>query len=119
MIKIITISLLCVFIASCAIFDKKINPVKVITVTKPTPIFHPPLPPKMSLVWNKDAWTVVTPEIIEKYTKDYHEGTADPIIAYMLSVEDYESLSIIMSKLMKQIADQKEIINSYRSIKSN
>lgn len=95
---------------------KKDDPVAIEHRVEGAAVFHPALPPAASLQRFGDGWKVITPEIIEEYIKDWEKGDADPIVAYVITVEDYEILAKNMAELKRIIRDYKEIIIYYRSL---
>ena len=58
-------------------------------------------------------WWVVTEENFQEFKKKFEEENGDPLVAYVLSVRDYETLALNMAEIKRYIEQQKEIIIYY------
>ena len=58
-------------------------------------------------------WWVVTEENFEEFKKKFQKENGDPLVAYVLSVRDYETLAINMAEIKRYIEQQKQIIIYY------
>lgn len=89
-----------------------VKPVEVITVEKPPPMYHPPLPNQISTL--PVEWRVLTPATMQDYLTDREEGKAPENAFYGLSVKGYENLSANMSEIKRWMRQAISIINYYR-----
>ena len=58
-------------------------------------------------------WWVVTEDNFAEFKKKFQKETGDPLVAYVLSVKDYETLAINMAEIKRYIEQQKQIIIYY------
>ena len=58
-------------------------------------------------------WWVVTEENFQEFKKNFQKENGDPLVAYVLSVRDYETLALNMAEIKRYIEQQKEIIIYY------
>ena len=56
---------------------------------------------------------VVTEENFEEFKKRFVKENGDPLVGYVLSVRDYETLAINMAEIKRYIEQQKHIIIYY------
>ena len=64
--------------SGCTTFrPPEVRPVEVVTIEKPAPMYHPPLPPKIKSV--PVEWKILTPDTMEEYLNDLRAGEADKI----------------------------------------
>jgi hypothetical protein len=101
-------------LTGCSLFGgtKSIPPVEVEKRVQPIPIFHPPLPEKVT--WQEVKWKVLTPETIKEYLKDLEEGNAPVTAWYALTPESYRALSENVGDIQRYIKQQNALIVYYR-----
>ena len=58
-------------------------------------------------------WWVVTEDNFAEFKKNFQKENGDPLVAYVLSVKDYETLAINMAEIKRYIEQQKQIIIYY------
>ena len=58
-------------------------------------------------------WWVVTEENFKEFKEKFQKENGDPLVAYVLSVKDYETLALNMAEIKRYIEQQKEIIIYY------
>tara|TARA_Y100000296_G_C5069954_1_gene204381 strand:+ start:290 stop:517 length:228 start_codon:yes stop_codon:yes gene_type:complete len=58
-------------------------------------------------------WWVVTEENFKEFKEKFQKENGDPLVAYVLSVRDYETLAINMAEIKRYIEQQKQIIIYY------
>tara|TARA_B100000795_G_scaffold234665_1_gene193932 strand:- start:453 stop:677 length:225 start_codon:yes stop_codon:yes gene_type:complete len=58
-------------------------------------------------------WWVVTEENFKKFKEEFQKENGDPLVAYVLSVKDYETLALNMAEIKRYIEQQKSIIVYY------
>ena len=58
-------------------------------------------------------WWVVTEENFAEFKEKFQKENGDPLVAYVLSVRDYETLALNMAEIKRYIEQQKEIIIYY------
>ena len=58
-------------------------------------------------------WYVVTEENFVEFKKRFLKENGDPLVAYVISVKDYETLAIDMAEIKRYIDQQKQIIIYY------
>ena len=90
----------------------EVKPVEVITITKPAPMYHPPLPE--SIIPAEVKWVVLNPSIMREYIENYDTGDAPAIAYYGLNAQNYESLSNNFSEIKRYIRQVLNIIKYYR-----
>jgi hypothetical protein len=56
---------------------------------------------------------VVTEENFAEFKKRFQKENGDPLVAYVISVKDYETLAIDMAEIKRYIDQQKQIIIYY------
>ena len=59
-------------------------------------------------------WWVVTEENFKEFKENFQKENGDPLVAYVLSVRDYETLALNMAEIKRYIQQQKEIIIYYK-----
>ena len=62
---------------------------------------------------NDIHWYVVTEENFAEFKKKFLKENGDPLVAYVISVKDYETLAIDMAEIKRYIDQQKQIIIYY------
>ena len=88
------------------------DPVEVIRIAEPPPMYHPPLPLEVQLV--DIDWEILTPELMEEYLKQLEEGTAPATAYYSLTSKDYENLSMNMAELKRYLRDILNVVEYYK-----
>ena len=58
-------------------------------------------------------WWVVTEENFAEFKEKFEKENGDPLVAYVLSVRDYETLALNIAEIKRYIEQQKEIIIYY------
>ena len=114
--KILTTLLLilvsgCSFMGGSRFTPPEVKPVEVVTIQKPAPLYHPPLPNRISPV--PVEWKILTPDTMEEYIADLKEGEAPPQAWYSLTVKGYENLSTNMAEIKRYIRQVLSIIEYY------
>jgi hypothetical protein len=111
-INLFIIFLLIITTTSCSMIPTQTKPVEVVTIPKPIPLYHPPLPIELQLV--DVDWSVITPEIMKIYLAELENGDAPATAYYSLTSKEYENLSMNMAELKRYIQDSLHIIEFYR-----
>ena len=110
-LKVSSLLLLCLTVSSCSSWPqlKQIEE-KTLEVERRIPIQNRPQPIRMNTTMK---WWVVTEENFKEFKKKFEEENGDPLVAYVLSVRDYETLALNMAEIKRYIEQQKEIIIYY------
>ena len=58
-------------------------------------------------------WWVVTEENFKEFKEAFQKENGDPLVAYVISVKDYETLALNMAEIKRYIEQQKSIIIYY------
>jgi len=110
-LKISSLLLVCLVLSSCSSFPKFTEiKVKTVEVERNIPIQNRPQQIKMN---TNMKWWVVTEENFKNFKKEFQKENGDPLVAYVLSVRDYETLALNMAEIKRYIKQQKEIIVYY------
>ena len=114
--KILTTILLilvsgCSFMGGSLFTPPEVKPVAVVTIQKAAPLYHPPLPNRISPV--PVEWKILTPDTMEEYIADLKEGEAPPQAWYSLTGKGYENLSTNMAEIKRYIRQVLSIIEYY------
>ncbi len=112
-LSLLTISALCVG-CSWNSPPPPVQPVKVVKVEVPAPMYHPVLPDKITPL--AVEWTVLTPALMQDYVKDLNDGEAPVNVWYALSTQGYENLSQNMAEIQRYIRQVLNIVDYYKSI---
>ena len=108
--KVSSLLLLSLVISSCSSW----NPLKTIEVKTVEVERNVPLQNRQrQLQLNDIHWYVVTEENFAEFKKKFQEENGDPLVAYVISVKDYETLAIDMAEIKRYIEQQKQIIIYY------
>ena len=108
--KVSSLLLLSLVISSCSSWNPlKTIEVKTVEVERNVPLQHRP----RQLQLNDIHWYVVTEENFAEFKKKFQEENGDPLVAYVISVKDYETLAIDMAEIKRYIDQQKQIIIYY------
>jgi hypothetical protein len=97
-------------LSSCSTWDKltKIE-VQTVEVERNVPIQNRPRQLQLSDIY----WYVVTESNFVEFKKKFIKENGDPLVAYVISVKDYETLAIDMAEIKRYISQQKQIIIYY------
>ena len=102
--------LLSLVLSSCATWNPlKLLEVKTVQVERQIPVQN--RPPQLKL--GDVKWWVVTEENFKEFKEKFQKENGDPLVAYVLSVKDYETLALNMAEIKRYIEQQKEIIIYY------
>ena len=108
--KVSSLLLLSLVISSCSTWNPlKTIEVKTVEVERNVPLQNRP----RQLQLNDIHWYVVTEENFVEFKKKFQEENGDPLVAYVISVKDYETLAIDMAEIKRYIDQQKQIIIYY------
>ena len=108
--KVSSLLLLCLVISSCSTWNPlKTIEVKTVEVERNVPLQNRP----RQLNLNDIHWYVVTEENFAEFKKKFLKENGDPLVAYVISVKDYETLAIDMAEIKRYIDQQKQIIIYY------
>ena len=108
--KVSSLLLLSLLISSCSTWDKLTRiEVQTVEVERNVPIQNRPRQLQLSNI----HWYVVTEENFVEFKKKFIKENGDPLVAYVISVKDYETLAIDMSEIKRYIDQQKQIIIYY------
>ena len=108
--KVSSLLLLSLIISSCSTWDKitKIE-VQTVEVERNVPLQNRPRQLDLANI----HWYVVTEENFVEFKKKFQKENGDPLVAYVISVKDYETLAIDMAEIKRYIDQQKQIIIYY------
>ena len=104
----------CSFMGGSRFTPPEVRPVEVITISKPAPMYHPPLPPAVKGV--PVEWKVLTPDTMEEYLNDLKAGEAPVNAWYSLTTKGYENLSNNVAQIQRYIQQVLSIIKYYRDL---
>ena len=108
--KVSSLLLLSLVISSCSTWNPlKTIEVKTVEVERNVPLQNRP----RQLNLNDIHWYVVTEENFAEFKKRFLKENGDPLVAYVISVKDYETLAIDMAEIKRYIDQQKQIIIYY------
>ena len=110
-LKVSSLLLLTLVLSSCSSWPQlKQIEVKTVEVERRIPIQNRPQPIRMNTTMK---WWVVTEENFKEFKEKFQKENGDPLVAYVLSVRDYETLALNMAEIKRYIEQQKEIIIYY------
>jgi hypothetical protein len=89
-----------------------VAPVEIITITKPAPMYHPPLPEGLSPA--DIEWIVLNPSVMREYVENYDTGDAPAVAYYSLTSQAYENLSNNLADIRRYIRQTLNIVKYYR-----
>jgi hypothetical protein len=112
--KILALVLLVICSGCTAFRPPEVRPVEVVTVEKPAPMYHPPLP--FSIKGMQVEWKVLTPDTMEEYLNDLKAGEAPVNAWYSLTAQGYENLSNNMAQIHRYIKQVLSIVEYYRDV---
>ena len=108
--KVSSLLLLSLIISSCSSWNPlKTIEVKTVEVERNVPLQNRPRQLDLSDI----HWYVVTEENFAEFKKRFLKENGDPLVAYVISVKDYETLAIDMAEIKRYIDQQKQIIIYY------
>ena len=110
-LKVSSLLLLTLVLSSCSYWPKLTQiEVQTVEVERNIPIQNRPQPITMNTTMK---WWVVTEENFKEFKEKFQKENGDPLVAYVLSVRDYETLALNMAEIRRYIEQQKEIIIYY------
>ena len=110
-LKISSLLLLTLVLSSCSSWPKLTQiEVQTVEVERNIPTQNRPQPIRMNTTMK---WWVVTEENFKEFKEKFQKENGDPLVAYVLSVRDYETLALNMAEIKRYIEQQKEIIIYY------
>ena len=108
-LKVSSLLLLSLIVSSCTSWPKFTQiEVQTVEVERNIPIQNRPRQLNLSNI----TWYVVTKENFEEFKKRYEKENG-MFLFYVISVKDYESLSLNMAEIKRYIEQQKQIIIYY------
>ena len=108
--KVSSLLLLSLIISSCSTWNPlKTIEVKTVEVERNVPLQNRPRQLDLANI----HWYVVTEENFAEFKKKFLKENGDPLVAYVISVKDYETLAIDMAEIKRYIDQQKQIIIYY------
>ena len=108
-LKVSSLLLLSVIVSSCTSWPKFTQiEVQTVEVERNIPIQNRPRQLNLSNI----TWYVVTEENFEEFKKRYEKENG-MFLFYVISVRDYETLSLNMAEIKRYIEQQKQIIIYY------
>jgi hypothetical protein len=109
--KVSSLLLLSLLLSSCSTWNPlKTVEVKTVEVERQIPVQNRPPQIQMNTTMK---WWVVTEENFKKFKEEFQKENGDPLVAYVLSVRDYETLALNMAEIKRYIEQQKSIIVYY------
>ena len=110
-LKVSSLFLLTLVLSSCTSWPKLTQvEVKTVEVERRIPIQNRPQPIRMN---TNMKWWVVAEENFKEFKEKFQKENGDPLVAYVLSVKDYETLALNMAEIKRYLEQQKEIIIYY------
>ena len=110
-LKVSSLLLLTLVLSSCSSWPQlKQIEVKTVEVERNIPIQNRPQPIRLN---SNMKWWVVTEDNFAEFKEKFQKENGDPLVAYVLSVRDYETLAINMAEIKRYIEQQKQIIIYY------
>tara|TARA_R110002110_G_scaffold5488_3_gene28354 strand:- start:186 stop:572 length:387 start_codon:yes stop_codon:yes gene_type:complete len=104
-----------VICSGCTTFrPPEVRPVEIVTIEKPAPMYHPPLPPKIKSM--PVQWKILTPDTMEEYLNDLKAGEAPVNAWYSLTAKGYENISNNMAQIQRYIKQIISIVEYYRDV---
>ena len=108
-LKVSSLLLLSLLVSSCASWPKLTQiEVQTVEVERNIPLQNRPRQLNLSNI----TWYVVTEENFEEFKKRYEKENG-MFLFYVISVKDYETLSLNMAEIKRYIEQQKQIIIYY------
>ena len=98
-LKISSLLLLSLVISGCSSWPKLTQiEVQTVEVERNIPTQNRPQPINMNTTMR---WWVVTEENFQEFKKNFQKENGDPLVAYVLSVRDYETLALNMAEIKR------------------
>ena len=111
----LSLLLISVAVSGCSwIGPKPVQPVKIVKVEVPAPVYHPVLPEKIAPL--EVEWKVLTPAVMKEYVGDLDEGEAPVNVWYATSTKGYENLSANMAEVKRYIRQMLNIVEYYKNL---
>ena len=108
--KVSSLLLLSLIISSCSSWNPlKTIEIKTVEVERNVPLQNRPRQLDLADIHGY----VVTEENFAEFKKRFQKENGDPLVAYVISVKDYETLAIDMAEIKRYIDQQKQIIIYY------
>ena len=109
--KVSSLLLLSLLLSSCSTWNPlKTVEVQTIQVERQIPTQNRPPQIQMNTTMK---WWVVTEENFKEFKAAFQKENGDPLVAYVISVKDYETLALNMAEIKRYIEQQKSIIVYY------
>jgi hypothetical protein len=109
--KVSNLLLLSLLLSSCSSWNAlKTVEIKTVEVERQIPIQNRPQQIQMN---TNMKWWVVTEENFKEFKASFQKENGDPLVAYVLSVKDYETLALNMAEIKRYLEQQKSIIVYY------
>ena len=109
--KVSSLLLVSLILSSCSSWNPlKTIEIKTVEVERQIPPQN--RPPQIQLNTTM-KWWVVTEENFKEFKKKFQAENGDPLVAYVISVKDYETLALNMAEIKRYIEQQKSIIVYY------
>lgn len=116
--KSLPLLLILTSLTSCALVRPEpvpdVKQVEVVTIEKPAPVYHPPLPNQIAPLLVE--WRVLTPATMQVYLDDLNAGKAPVDAYYGLTPKGYENLSTNIAEIKRYIRQTISIIKYYREL---
>ncbi len=110
-LKISSLLLLSLVISGCSSWPKLTQiDVQTVEVERNITKQNRPQPITMNTTMK---WWVVTEENFKKFKEEFQKENGDPLVAYVISVKDYEALALNMAEIKRYLEQQKSIIIYY------
>ena len=110
--KVSSLLLLSLLISSCSTWNPlKTIEIKTVEVERNVPLQNRPRQLDLADI----HWYVVTEENFAEFKKRFQKENGDPLVAYVISVKDYETLALNMAEIKRYIEQQKSIIVYYEN----
>ena len=110
-LKVSSLLLLTLVLSSCSSWPKLTQiEVQTVEVERRIPTQNRPQPIKMNTTMK---WWVVTEENFKEFKEKFQKENGDPLVAYVISVKDYETLALNMAEIKRYLEQQKSIIIYY------
>ena len=109
--KVSSLLLLSLLLSSCSTWNPlKTVEVQTIQVERQIPTQNRPPQIQMNTTMK---WWVVTEENFKEFKAAFQKENGDPLVAYVISVKEYETLALNMAEIKRYIEQQKSIIVYY------
>ena len=120
MMKKILLPILLILLNGCSLLGgsrfepPEVKPIEVVTIEKPAPMYHPPLPAE--IVGVPVEWKILPPTTMEEYLEDLKQGEAPVTAWYSLTTKGYENLSTNMAEIKRYLRQVLSIVAYYREL---